>query len=156
LGLSDKKQKSTGTSTTNYSGTNTQTVPDTQDIITARADRAQIDPSIGYRLGEKERQLNESLVNPTGGYVSPQIRDAIRRSGQRGLMQEAGAETRAGQYDVNRINQAKNLALAGLTRGSVGTSSGTQSGTTSGTTVQSESPYGTIAGLGASLAPISL
>lgn len=78
------------------------------------------------------------------------------RSGQRGLMQEAGAETRASQYDVNRQNMQKNLALAGLTRGSVGTSSGTQSGTTSGTVVQNQNPFGTIAGIGTSLAPISL
>lgn len=78
------------------------------------------------------------------------------RSGQRELMQTAGQQTREGAYDVNRLNTQKNLALAGLTRGSVGTQSGTSSGTTSGTTVQSQSPWGTIAGIGSSLAPISL
>lgn len=156
VGLSDRRQTSSGTSSNTYSGTNTQTVPDTPDLIAARANRAQIDPTIGYRLGEKERQLNESLASPTGGYVTPQIRDAIRRSGQRELMQMAGEQTREGQYDVNRLNQARDLTLAGLTRGTVGTQSGTQTGTTQGTTVQSQSPWGTIAGIGASVAPISL
>jgi hypothetical protein len=156
IGLSDSRQTSRGTSTSNYSGTNTTTVPDTPDIITARADRAQIDPSIGYRLGEKERQLKESFVNPTGGYVTPAIRDAIMRSGQRELMSQAGEQAREGTYDANRLNMQRNLALAGLTRGTVGTQSGTQSGTTSGTVTQGQSPFATALGIGTSLAPISL
>lgn len=59
------------------------------------------------------------MVNPTGGYVTPAIRDAILRSGQRELMSQAGEQTREGQYDVNRQNQTQKLALAGLTRGTV-------------------------------------
>lgn len=156
MGLSDKKQTSSGTSNSAYSGTSSTSVPETEDIRTARANRAQIDPSIGYRLGEKERQLKDSFVNPAGGYTTPQIRDAIMRSGQRELASQAGQQTREGQYDVNRLNQSKDLALAGLTRGTSTTSAGSQTGTTSGTVKQSESPWGTIAGMGASLAPISL
>ena len=49
--------------------------------------------------------------------MTPAIKDAIRRSGQRELMSQAGEQTREGAYDVNRLNQNKNLALAGLTRG---------------------------------------
>ncbi len=156
IGLSDKKQVSSGTSASNYAGTSTSSVADTPDLIAARANKAQIDPSIGFRLGEKERQLSDSFVSPTGGYVTPAIKDAIMRSGQRGLMQQAGEQTREGQYDVNRLNQTKDLALAGLTRGTTQTSSGTQAGTTSGTVKQSESPWATIAGTAASVAPISL
>ncbi len=144
-GLSDRKQVSTQTST----GTSSQTVPDTPDIVRARQDTAQVDPSIGYRLGDQQRQLNESFASPTGGYVTPQIRDAIKRSQGRELMQEAGAQTRAGQYDVNRLNQSKDLALAGLTRGvnETGTSSGT------GTVKQSQSPWATVAQVGATAGP---
>ena len=152
MGLSSKKQTSKGT--TASSGTSTTTVPDTPDIIAARGFQPRIDPSIGARLGEKERQLEDSMVSPTGGYVTPQIRDAILRSGRRGLMQEAGIQTRAGQYDANRLEGANKLALAGLTRGS--TSSGTSTGTSSGQVTQSESPWGAVAGVGASLAPLSL
>lgn len=160
MGLSDKTQKSSGTTTGSSTsrGTSTTSVPDTPDIIAARAYKPRIDPSIGYRLGEKERQLEDSMVSPTGGYVTPQIRDAILRSGRRGLMQEAGAQTRAGQFDVNRQEGANKLLLAGLTKGSTetGESSGTTTGTSTGKVVQSESPWGTVAGVGASLAPLSL
>jgi hypothetical protein len=156
LGLSDKKQVSSGATNSNFNGTSTSSVADTPDILAARNNQAQIDPSIGYRLGEKERQLKDSFASPTGGYVTGQIKDAILRSGQRDLMQQAGEQTREGQYDVNRLNQTNKLALAGLTRGNTNTQSGSQSGTSSGTVKQSESPWGTIAQVGASAAPISL
>jgi hypothetical protein len=107
------------TSTARSVGHAETSVPDTPDIQSARGWKAEIDPSIGYRLGEKERQLKDTMVNPTGGYVTPAIRDAILRSGQRELMSQAGEQTREGQYDVNRQNQAQKLALAGLTRGTV-------------------------------------
>lgn len=69
---------------------------------------------------------------------------------------------REGQYDVNKLNYGRDLAVAGFERpnlvqtGTSGTQSGSQSGTQSGTTVQSQSPWGTILGTGASLAPLSL
>lgn len=153
MGLSDRKQTSTQTgTTTNQYGF--QNVPSTPDIERARNDSAQIDPSIGYRLGEKERQLDESLASPTGGFITPQIRDAIKRSNMREMQQEAGAETRAGQFDVNRLNQSRNLALAGLTRPIL-----TQTGSTSsgkGTVSQGMNPFATAVQVGASAAPLSL
>ena len=87
-----------------------------------------------------------------GGYTTPQIRDAVLRSGQRELMQQAGQQTREGAYDVNRLNQSRNLALAGLTRGTqeAYSSQGT------GTVKQSQSPWATIASVGAQAAPLSL
>lgn len=87
-----------------------------------------------------------------GGYTTPQIRDAIMRGGQRELMQEAGAQARAGAFDVNRLNQSRDLALAGMTRPVL-----TQTGSTgTGTVVQSQSPWATIAQVGAQAAPMSL
>lgn len=168
MGLSDKKQESRGTTTSSgtttgtSSGTSTTSVPDTPDIIAARGYKPRIDPSIGFRLAEKERQLEDSMVSPTGGYVTPQIRDAILRSGRRDLMQQAGQQVREGVFDQNRLDQTNKLALAGLTRGSTtsdtrtGTTTGTTTGTSAGTVTQSESPWGTIAGVGASVAPLSL
>lgn len=153
MGLSDKKQ----TSTQSSQSANTygfQNVPDTPDIIRARSDEARIDPSIGYRLGEKERQLSDSFASPTGGYVTPQIRDAIMRSERRGLAQQAGQQAREGAFDVNRLNQSRNLAMANLTRPILTQTGSTSSGT--GTVKQSESPFGTIAGVAAQAAPLSL
>lgn len=153
MGLSDKKQTSTSSgSTTNQYGFLTPN--DTPDIIRARNDSARIDPSIGYRTGEGQRQLNESLASPMGGYTTPQIRDAIRRSGQRELMQMGGEQAREGQSDVNRLNQSRNLALAGLTQGRLVNTGSTSSGT--GTVTQGTNPFGTALQVGASVAPMSL
>ena len=148
MGLSDRKQTSTQT----QSGTSSQTVPETQDIIRARQDTAQVDPTIGYRLGEKERQLQSTFDNPLGGYTTPQIRDAVLRSNQRELMQQAGEQARESQYDVNRLNQSRNLALAGLTRGV----NQTYSSQGQGKVTQSDSPLGTAAAIGGQLGPLSL
>ena len=152
MGLSDTTQKSTQSGTA--MGKSSTRVPDTPDIIAARTNRAQIDPSIGARLGEKERQLASTFNNPTGGYVTPQIRDAVMRSGQRELMQQAGEQAREGQFDVNRLNQSKDLALAGLTRGEDTTNQ--QDYSNQGKVVQSQSPWGTIAGIGAQFGQLSL
>jgi hypothetical protein len=130
----------------------TSRVPDTPDIIAARQNRAQIDPSIGARLGEKERQLQSTFDNPMGGYTTPQIRDAVMRSGQRELAQQAGQQTREGAYDVNRLNQSRNLALAGLTRGEDTSSTGTATGKIT----QAESPFKVGAAVAGQLAPLSL
>lgn len=161
IGLSDKKQTSTQTGTQQGSTSNTygwQPHPGSADIDTLRNQKFQIDPSIGYRLGEKERQLSDSFVSPTGGYVTPQIRDAITRSGRRDLMQQAGQQTREGQFDVNKLNYAKNAAVAGMTAPVLTQTGSSSSGssTGSGTVRQSESPWGTVASIGTSLAPLSL
>ena len=131
-----------------------QRIADTPDIIRARQDTAQVDPTIGYRVAQKEQQLNDSLVNPLGGYTTPAIRDAIRRSGQRELMQQGGEQAREGQYDVNRLNQSRNLALAGLTRGY----DQTYSSTGTGKVVQSDplGAIGSVAGAAGQLGPLSL
>jgi hypothetical protein len=157
LGLSPKKQTSTqNTQSTNTASYDYRTPPSTSDIDVARASTARVDPSIGYRLGEKERQLSDSFNNPTGGYTTPQMKDAILRAGRRDLMQQAGEQTREGQYDVNRINQSKNLALAGLTAPQLVQTGSSSTGSGTGTIKQSESPWGTLASVGASAAPLSL
>lgn len=153
MGLSDRRTSTSGTSTsTNSYGF--QPIPETQDIATARNTQPRIDPSIGYRLGEQQRRLDESLASPTGGYVTPQIRDAIRRSGQREMMQMAGQQTREGAFDVNRLNMQKNLALANLTRPILTQTGSTTTGQSTGT--QGQSPWATALGIGTGIAPISL
>ena len=129
-------------------------MPDTPDIVRAREDTARVDPSIGFRLAEKERQLSDSFQNPTGGYTTPQIRDAIMRGERRELGQQAGQQAREGAFDVNRLNQSKNLALAGMTRPILTQTGSTSSGT--GTITQSQSPWATVAQAGAQAAPLSL
>lgn len=80
------------------------------------------------------------------------------RSGSRELMQRSGEETRAGQYDVNRLNFGRDSAVAGMSQPVLtqtgSTSQGTNTGT--GTVTNSTSPLGGILSAGASLAPLSL
>jgi len=100
--------------------------------------------------------LKDSFASPTGGYVTPAIKDAIMRSGQRDLQQEAGAETRAGAYDANRLNMSNRLAMANLTK-PILTQLGSQTaGQTTGSSKTSESPWATILQSGMAAAPISL
>jgi hypothetical protein len=132
LGLSDKSQTSNSTT----SGKSSISTPDTPDIIAARKNIGQSNPSIGYGLGEAQRNLKETYQNPLGGYATPQIRDAVLRSGNRELAQQAGEQSREQAYDANR----QRLALAGLTKGQVDESSGQMSGKIK----QSESPWGAI------------
>ena len=105
-------------------------------------------------MGEQQRQLNNSLASPTGGYVTPQIRDAIRRSQSRELMQQGGEQTRAGIYDVNSQNRGRNAALAAMTAPQLVQRGGTSSGT--GTVKQSESPLGTALQVAGAAAPLSM
>lgn len=69
-------------------------------------------------------------------------------------MQEAGAQTRAGQFDVNRLNTTKDLALADLTK-PILTQTGSSS-TGSGTVTQSDSPFKTALNVAGAAAPLSM
>lgn len=109
------------------------------DIAKAREQKFRVDPTIGARVGEAQRTLKSSFNNPVGGFYTPAQRDAIMRSQSRELFQQSGAQTRAGQYDVNNQDAARNQFIAGLTApplvqtSSSGTSSGTSSGQSTGT-----------------------
>lgn len=94
------------------------------------------------------------MVSPTGGYVTPAIRDAIQRSGQRNLMQDASQATREGAGDVNKLNFARNSAVAGMTAPTL-TQTGSSS-TGSGTVTQSESPFKTALNVAGAAAPLSM
>lgn len=85
------------------------------DIDTLRNTQFKVDPTIGFRAGSAKRRLENSYNNPLGGYTTPQIRDAQLRSGERSIDEQAGMESRAGQYDVNNQTFQKNAYLAGLT-----------------------------------------
>lgn len=153
MGLSDQRQRSSQSSqTANTFGY--QPGAQSADINTLRDQQFQVDPSIGFRLAEKERQLSDSFANPTGGYVTPQIKDAIMRSQRRGLMQDASQATREGQFDANKLDFSRNLAVADMTKPVL-----THTGSSSqgqGQVTQSQSPWGTVAGIASAAAPMSL
>ena len=113
-----------------------QVHPESNQYVDAYANyKPEVDPTIGFRAGAAKRQLNNSFINPLGGYSTPQRDEAIRRSMGRGIDEQAGIESRAGQYDVNQQRGGQLGALAGLMsprivqQGSSGTSSGTSNAT---------------------------
>lgn len=105
---------STGTTTTQNQF---QRLPgaSSPDIDTLRGTQFKVDPTIGFRQAAGKRQLERTLNSPTGGYRTAAMRDALQLEGERELGQQAGMESRAGQYDVNNQTYGKNLAVAGLT-----------------------------------------
>lgn len=134
-----------------------QTPPDTADVQRLRDTQFQIDPTIGSRIGGAVRRMQSSFNSPLGGYYTPGMRAAIERGQERELMQTGGEQTRAGIYDVNNQNYARNLAVAGMTAprlvqtGASGQSSGTVSGTSSGTSTTSSPWYNDLVSGGAAM-----
>jgi len=153
VGLSEKTQKSTNTgSTTAQYGW--QTNPGSAAYDTLAHEQFHTDPTIGARLGEAQRTLKNTVTSPTGGYVTPAIRDAIMRSGNRELMQQSGAQTRAGIHDVNQLNFARDAAVAQGTAPVLTQTGGTSQGT--GTVKESQSPLGTALQVAGAAAPMSM
>lgn len=130
------------------------TPPSTPALDQLRNRVFEVDPGIAAQYGKQRADLNASFHQPTAAYLPPQVRDQQIRSGNERLgMQQAQAQ-REGQYDVNKLNYGRDLAVAGMSAPNlVQTGS---SGSQQGTVKQSESPWGTIAQLGASAAPLSL
>lgn len=153
IGLSDKKQTSTGTSSSTASY-GYQVPPSTPALDKLRSDTFEVDPGIAAQYGKQRADLNASFHQPTGAFLPPAVRDAQMRSGNERLGVEQANAQREGQFDVNKLNFARDQAVAGMSAPQL-TQTGT-SGTQQGTTIQSQSPWSTIAQVGASAAPLSL
>ncbi len=89
-----------------------------------------------------------------GGFVSPQVQAMQLESGRERLGRDQAQAQREGQYDVNKLNYARDVAVAGQSAPVFAQTGST--GTQKGKTVQSESPLGEITKFAASAAPVSL
>ena len=110
-------QKNTSQTKQNYANTATygQIQPEANKYIDAYANyNPQLDPTIGFRQAAGQRQLERTLNNPAGGYRTPAMRDALLLQGKRQLAEQAGMESRAGNYDVNQQRGGQLGALAAL------------------------------------------
>lgn len=147
--MGSKKTKTTQQQSFNTQNAGSTSVPDTPDINAYRGWQPQADPNIPYQAAASHERLHSSLNNPIGGYYSANTRDAIQRSGDRAIDQQASQASRLGQYDVNQQRGGQLSTLAALTRGTntTGTSSGSGQGTS--TTVQSGDVLGQILGAAA-------
>ncbi len=153
MGLSDKKQKSQGTtaSTASYGY---EQPPETPALQTLKNRTFEIDPGIAAQYGRQRSDLNKSFQNPTGAFLSPQVRDMQLESGRERLGRDEAQAMREGAYDANKLSYARDLAVAGQSAPQL-VQRGT-TGTQQGTVTQSESPVAEVAKFGSSLAPISL
>ncbi len=135
-------QQSSGSTSGAYASQNTfgeYTPSDTKDIQSFRDWKPEIDPGLSYQYSSARNKLQQSLIDPTGGYLTPAMKDAILRNKSRDLNQDEAQAYRSGQYDVNQIRSGQLGSLAALTRpqlvqtGSSGISSGQSQGNMSGT-----------------------
>lgn len=146
---SRQNQQYQNTTTGTSSGTTRSSVEETPDIAAYRGYRAQVDPSIGYRVGGAIRRMQSSFKNPAGGYSTPAMRDAIQRSQERSLLESGSEAMREGQYDVNRMDMARLSDLASLTAPRTVQSNETSTSSNRGTGQISQTPswMSTIGGL---------
>lgn len=130
------------------------TPPSTPALDTLRNQTFEIDPGIAAQYGRARSDLNRSFATPTGGYVAPQVADMQRQSGMERLGRDQAQAEREGQFDVNKLNYSRNLAVAGQSAPQL-----VQTGTTGqqqGTVTTSQSPWAAIGGAAAQAAPLSL
>lgn len=144
---STSKTKTTQTQSGTGGFTQT-TIPqaNTPDIERLRAQKFQVDPSIGHRVGGAIRRMKDQMVNPLGGLGTGQTRDAIMRSQERSLLESGSQAMREGQNAVNAQEFGRNATLAGLTQGTTASGTSNQTGTMVGTGTQSQPLMGSIIG----------
>lgn len=151
MGLSDKKQTQTSNNATTTSWGHIAP-PNTPDLDNLRNRKFQVDPGISAQYSGLRSRLAKSFNSPTGAYYNPQVQEGILRSRNESLGQQEGQAFREGQFDVNKLNYGRDVAVAGMTAPQLVQTGGTSSGT--GTIKSSQSPWGTIAQVGAQVAPM--
>lgn len=159
--MGKKKTTQTQSGSQNFNTANTygwQETPDTKDIEAFRNWKPQVDPGLSYQYGNARNKLRSSFINPLGGYATPQMQDALQRSGERALNQDEAQAYRGGQYDVNNQRSGQLGMLAGLTAPRLTQTGSSGSGTSSGTTNTSQSGglFGDILGAGSQVASAGL
>lgn len=91
-----------------------------------------------------------------GANYSPEVRDRMLQSGEERLGQDEAQAYRGGEYDVNRLNYARDAAVAGMSQPVLTQTGGTTSGTSSGTVTQSPAWGPQVLSAAAGAAPLSL
>lgn len=157
MGISSSEQKSnstsTGTTTRNYGW---QTPPTSPALAKLAGAKFEVDPGLHAQYGQLRSQLKSGFNNPLGANYSPEVRDAIIRSGSERLGQQESEAYRGGQFDVNRLNYGRDVAVAGMSQPVLTDTGGTTSGQSSGTVTQSQAWGPAVLSAAAGAAPMSL
>lgn len=136
--------RTTQQQTQNQSGTTTNTFGQISPLDDPRYAEAvgnlgkfkfQSDPRLPYTFGRARQRVEGTFDNPTGGYMTPQMKDAIRRTSYEDIGQEEAQAFReenqgrqAVQYgqlaDVAQMSAPRTVQTSGSSTGT-GSSSGT-------------------------------
>ena len=167
--MSKKKTETTQTQTQsqNQAFNNTinygeYTPSNTEDLEAFRNWRPQMDPGIAAQYGAERSRLDQSFNNPLGGYYSPRVLDAVKRSAGRDIGQRESQAFRQGAYDVNQQRSGQLGSLAALTMprliqtGSSGTANSTGTSSGKSTTVEGNNLFGDIMQIGMGAAQMAV
>jgi hypothetical protein len=137
MGISSSSQKtnsiSTGATTATYGY---QTPPTTPAVTKLAGAKFEVDPGLHAQYGKLRSKLKSGFNNPLGANYSPEVRDAIIRSGEERLGRDEAEAYRGGQYDANRLGYSRDVTVAGMSQPQLVQTGGTTSGTSSGTVQQ--------------------
>lgn len=134
-----KTKQSSTSSTTNTFGF--QAPPDTADVQAMRDFKFQSDPRIGYTYGRQRNQAHESFQSPTGGYTTPQLRDATLRASDEDSAQNEAQAYREENYGRQAIDYGRLADIAQMTAPRMVQTSGSTTGTG---TSQTSDPLGRV------------
>jgi len=156
MGLSDQKQESKGkTATTSTAQYGWKAPPTTASLDKLRTQQFEIDPGIAAQYGQARHELEHSFNQPAGAYLPKQVQQQQLQSGKERLGRDEAQAMRQGQYDVNKLNYSRDLAVAGMDAPTLTQDRSDSSGTSSGTVVQSESPFRVGAQIAGQVAPFA-
>ena len=156
--------KSKTTQQQQQSGTNAvswgyQSPPTTPELQKLAGTQFQVDPGLKYQYADLKRRFAGSFNNPMGAGYNPSVKDQMLRSGMERLGQDEAQSYRQGQHDVNKLNYARDVTVAGMKQPQLVQTGGTYSGNMSGTSTTGQNAWGTamqVGGMAASAAPMSL
>lgn len=101
---------------TQQQSTNTyswQTPPDTTDVEAMRNFKFERDPRLPYTFARARQKVEGTYDNPTGGFTTPQIKDANLRTAYEDIGQQEGQAYREENYGRQGLEYAK---LADITQ----------------------------------------
>lgn len=151
LSSSDQKSSQTGSTTATYGY---QAPPSTPALDKLSAAKFEVDPGLHAQYSTLRNRLKSGFNNPLGPDYSPEVRDAIIRSGDERLGEEEANAYRGGQFDVNKLNYSRDATVAGMSAPQLVQTGGTSSGT--GTVSQSPSIMSGVMQGAAAAAPLSM
>lgn len=135
------KSKQSSTQNQSYNNTSSygyQPGASSGDIDTLRNFDFSVDPSIASNFAAARNRIANTFNSPTGGSYTPQMRDAILRSSNRDLGQQA-AETHSAAYNQNQgARFGQKATVASMTAPKFVQTGGSGTGSGASTTVMSQ------------------